>query len=74
MAVKRKQMDSDYWVWVCDKCLTASCWHGEFMCQESQHAGITTRLASELDVLGLEHKTRYSREKLLQVSGCVQNA
>ena len=25
---------------VCDKCLQASCWYGEFMCDEAKHAGI----------------------------------
>ncbi len=54
---------------VCAECLTASCWHGEFMCDRSRNAGITTRLASELDALGREHPGNYSVEKIREVCG-----
>lgn len=40
---------------VCDACLQASCWHGIFMCDRSQSAGITQKRRSELEQLGLEH-------------------
>lgn len=60
---------SDYWVTVCDACLTATCWHGEFMCQRARTASTTTRAASELDALGREHPDRYSRETLRRVTG-----
>lgn len=33
---------------VCDECLQASCWHGEFMCETSVSAGIVDRHASSL--------------------------
>lgn len=42
-------------VTVCDKCLQASCWNGEFMCQESRDAGVVEKTIPELMVLGLEH-------------------
>ena len=71
---RRKAMRQDYWVIVCDKCLTASCWHGEFICQQSQSAGVTKKLASELKALNLEHPSHYSRKKLIEVCGCVQHA
>lgn len=40
---------------VCDKCLQASCWQGEFMCDESQGAGTVQKTRRELEALALEH-------------------
>lgn len=34
-----KVMDNRRLVTVCDECLCASCWHGEFMCQQATDAG-----------------------------------
>jgi epoxyqueuosine reductase QueG len=47
--------DPEELITVCDKCLTASCWHGKFMCQQSDHAGTTQQTRRELIALGLEH-------------------
>ena len=60
----------DYVVTVCAACLTASCWHGEFMCQRAANASVTTRLASELRALGREHSDHFSRESIREISGC----
>ena len=54
---------------VCDNCLCASCWHGEFMCDDSRSAGTTLKTVAELSKLGLENKEHYSREKFLMVYG-----
>lgn len=59
----------DYTVIVCDACLTASCWHGEHMCQESPGAGIRHLSASTLRRLAFEHPSNYSRAKLREVYG-----
>lgn len=59
----------DYFVTVCDKCLCASCWHGDFLCQESQSAGTCETLASTLIKLGNENPEHFSREKIRQVTG-----
>jgi hypothetical protein len=59
----------DYDVTVCDLCLTASCWHGEVMCQYSAFARTTTRKASELRKLNFEHADNYSPKKLREVTG-----
>lgn len=56
-------------VYVCAECLTASCWHGEFMCQRSRTANIKTLTVAELDVLGREHPDNYSIEKVIAVHG-----
>jgi hypothetical protein len=60
---------TDYPVTVCAACLCASCWHGEFMCQRSRSADVTTRKASELVALGREHPSCFSREKIREVTG-----
>lgn len=67
-------MIGDYIVTVCDACLTASCWHYEFMCQRSQNAGTKEVRASELRALDKEHPDNFSREKLLRVEGRVREA
>ena len=63
---------ADYYVTVCAECLTASCWHGEFMCQRSRDADVKTVRASELDAANHEHPGNYSRTKLLRVCGTVK--
>ena len=41
---------------VCDACLTAACWQGEFMCQEGRRCQVRSRRAvEELQALKLEH-------------------
>jgi hypothetical protein len=42
-------------VTVCDKCLMASCWHGTFMCDDAQGAGLIEKTVAELEKLGREH-------------------
>jgi len=65
-------MERDYYVTVCNSCLTASCWHGEFYCQRAKTAGTVEKLASELRALDAEHPDNYSRAKLLEVAGHVR--
>jgi len=56
-------------VTVCAACLTASCWHGEFMCEASRTADVTTRTVRELRALGREHPSNYSVAKVREVCG-----
>jgi hypothetical protein len=42
-------------VTVCDKCLQASCWHGEFMCNDARTAGTVEMTVAELAALNREH-------------------
>ena len=39
---------------VCDKCLTAACWYGIFMCDEAQWAGTVEKTRRELIALHRE--------------------
>ena len=56
-------------VTVCDKCETASCWYGEFMCQESGEAGTKEMTIAELEKLNLESPHFWSTEKMNEVYG-----
>ena len=42
-------------VTVCDKCLRASCWKGEFMCEEARTAGTVEMTRQQLGKLKREH-------------------
>ncbi|SEC74256.1 Uncharacterised protein (plasmid) [Tsukamurella tyrosinosolvens] len=46
-------------VTVCDACLTATCWQGEFMCQAAIGAGTTDLPLSRLRKLNREHPDRW---------------
>lgn len=67
-------MSDDYMVTVCAKCLRASCWHGEALCDGAAFADVVKRRASELRGVGVEHPSHYSREKILRVCGSVEVA
>ena len=54
---------------VCDSCLTASCWYGEFMCQKSKDAGTTLLPVSYLRSRNFEHSENWSDEKMELVYG-----
>jgi len=47
---------------VCSECLQASCWHGEFMCDEARDAGITQKTVRELKELNLEHPDNWVKQ------------
>lgn len=56
---------------VCDKCLRACCWHGEFMCDESRNAGTIIVSESSLKRLNREHPDNWSDETSLRIFGTV---
>ena len=58
---------ADRLVEVCAVCLTASCWHGEFLCEEWRTAGTLELSARELDKRGAEHPDNYSQQKIEEV-------
>lgn len=60
---------TDYPVTVCAECLTASCWHGEFMCERAKDARTTVMRASELRALDREHPSNFSPSKIRAVHG-----
>lgn len=60
---------TDYDVTVCAECLTASCWHGEFMCQKAKYAGLVIKRASELRAMNREHSDNFNRDKIEEVTG-----
>jgi len=60
--------DSDRLVTVCDKCRRASCWYGEFMCEDSQWAGTIKIPVSVLRKEAREHP-RYWTEEAVRNGG-----
>ena len=48
-------------VTVCDKCLQASCWQGEFMCDKAHTAGTMEKTIEELTILKLEHPSHWKQ-------------
>lgn len=63
------EVGADWWVTVCGRCLTAICWHGEMMCDESINAGTIEKRASELRALNREHPENFSPAKLWHMTG-----
>lgn len=48
-------------VTVCSACLQASCWWGEFYCDEYKTAGTVDKTVAELKALNLEHPDHWKR-------------
>lgn len=67
-------MPKERLITVCDSCLRASCWHGEFFCEQHKEAGTKKLTESELNTLNLEHPSNYSHEKVLKVCGQTEYA
>lgn len=56
-------------VTVCSACLTASCWHYEYCCEQYRTANTTERTVGQLRALALEHPSNYSVGKVRRVCG-----
>lgn len=54
---------------VCDKCLTASCWYGEFMCDLADSAGLVMATRRELMAMNRESPSYWTDAKLEAVHG-----
>ena len=54
---------------VCSNCLRASCWHGNFMCDDAKNAGTVEKSEYDLADLNLEHHSHYSEERIKEVCG-----
>jgi hypothetical protein len=67
--IGRWQAMTDRTITVCAECLTASCWHGEFMCDNAVTAGLAEKTVAELRALRLEHPNNYSVAKISRVCG-----
>lgn len=50
-------------VTVCDACLRASCWLGEFFCEDYIAAGTTEKTRAELEELALENPEYWDYEE-----------
>lgn len=54
---------------VCSSCKTASCWYGEFMCQDSKSADVELMTVSQLTALHREHPENWSDKKMQSIYG-----
>lgn len=48
-------MPSEETIMVCDRCLRACCWQGEFMCDDAATAGVVEKTRAELRAINREH-------------------
>jgi epoxyqueuosine reductase QueG len=62
-------MNEDKIIKVCDACLRACCWYGEFMCDKSKTAGTTNIKVKDLKRLDLENEYYWSDEKMEAIYG-----
>lgn len=57
-----RKLDGATKVTVCDRCLRACCWQGEFMCDDARGAGTTEKTVGELRQLKRgEHEDYWRR-------------
>lgn len=61
----------DELVTVCASCLCASCWHGEFYCDDYKTADLVKKTRAELLAAGREHPDHFSPAKLREVYGAM---
>lgn len=54
---------AEQFVMVCAACLRASCWQGEFYCEDYKTADITEKPVSELRELRLESPSYWEGER-----------
>jgi hypothetical protein len=62
-------MNDDSKVLVCDKCLRASCWYGEFFCDDAVGADLKIMTVGDLRKLNREHEDYWTDEKMIEVYG-----
>ena len=62
-------MNDNKLVEVCDSCLQASCWYGEFMCDNAKGAGTCLKTVKELKEKALENHEYWSDQKMIEVFG-----
>ena len=55
-------LKDDELITVCAECLTAACWHGEFMCEKAETADLTQKSVKELKELNLEHPMQWAKQ------------
>ena len=55
----------DRTITVCSACLLASCWQGQFYCDEYRTAGTVEKTRAELERLNLEHPSNWKDEEAM---------
>lgn len=62
---KKVSMGEDDLITVCDHCLQASCWQGEFYCDDYKWAGTVQKTRRELRKLGRESESYWKTDSEL---------
>lgn len=62
-------MNHNKLIMVCSACKTASCWHGEFMCDDAKHADTELKTVAELHKFNLEREDRWSDQTMQEIYG-----
>jgi len=50
-----KELEGSKKITVCSECLTAACWHGEYMCDSSRYASTVEKTVDQLIELNKEN-------------------
>jgi hypothetical protein len=66
---RSKNLSPSAKVLVCDNCLRASCWYGEFRCERYIPAGLKILTVSQLRKLQYEHEDFWTDEKMIEIYG-----
>jgi len=61
--------DDNRYVTVCDHCLQASCWQGEFYCDDYKTAGTIRLPIKYLRLRNLEHDSYWEAARILRIEG-----
>lgn len=59
--MEQDELRDDDKITVCDRCLQASCWQGEFMCEDCWAAGTVEKTVADLRDLNREHPDYWKR-------------
>lgn len=54
---------------VCSSCSTASCWYGEFMCDDSKHSSTKKMSVRDLRKHSSENEQNWSDNKMMKIYG-----
>lgn len=66
--MKKSNLKDERQVTVCASCFMASCWQGQFMCEDARTSSAVDKNLSELKSMGLE-SAHYWREETQQLKG-----
>src|SRR5574338_265036 len=64
-----RMIDNNRLITVCSECLQASCWQGEFYCDDYKTAGTKRLTIRELRKLDREHESYWDAARIARIEG-----